>query len=141
MRNSIDKTHLSLLPVSAQLFQTSRSPARDMRPRGHKVIIAKPGSYHRPSHTVGLVIGGHRYWQGQTAPTSSSHLRVETRSGRSPRRRSPGYRKTDRASPQPPANLSGFLGVPLAKLSSFRNLKMRGGANQKKVPQNNKAVR
>lgn len=124
-----------------QFFQTSRSPARDARLRGPKVIIAKPGSYHRPPQAAGLVIGGHRYWQGQTAPPGSTQLRVETRSGRSPRRHSPSYRKAGRSSPQPPADRLGFLGVPLAKLSNFRNMKIRGGANQKKAPQTNRVVR
>ncbi|XP_017263205.1 protein FAM83G [Kryptolebias marmoratus] len=136
------QSHESPHKLTGQLFPASRSPARDARLRGQKVIIAKPGSYHRPPRTAGLVIGGHRYWQGQkAAPPESAQLRVETRSGRSPRRHSPGYRKAGHASPQPPADPSGFLGVSLSKLSNFRNLKMRGGANQKKVPQNNKAVR
>ncbi|XP_041838278.1 protein FAM83G [Melanotaenia boesemani] len=124
-----------------QLFQISRSPGRDARLKGPKVIIAKPGSFHRPARAAGLVIGGHRYWQGQTSQPDSARLQVETRSGRSPRRHSPGYRKTDHVSPQPPAGPSGLFGVPLSKLSNFRNMRARGGASQKKVSQNNKAAR
>ncbi|XP_070712327.1 protein FAM83G [Pempheris klunzingeri] len=124
-----------------QLFQTSRSPGRDARPRGAKVVIAKPGSFHRPTRAAGPVIGGHRYWQGQTLQPDSAQLRVEARSGRSPRRHSPGYRKTDHASPQPPANPSGLLGVSFSKLSNLRHLRARGGAPQKKMSQNNKAAR
>ncbi|KAM4751344.1 protein FAM83G [Anableps anableps] len=118
--------------------QTSRSPAHDARFRGPKVILAKPGSFHRPPRTAGLVIGGHRYWQGQLVPPDSGHLRVEPRSGRSPQRHSPGYRKT---SPQPTADQTGLFGVPLSKLSSFRNLKGRAGTSQKKASQTNKATR
>ncbi|XP_040001812.1 protein FAM83G-like [Xiphias gladius] len=124
-----------------QLFQTSRSPGRDVRLRGPKVIIAKPGSYHRPTRAAGPVIGGHRYWQGQTLHSDSAQLRTETRSSRSPRRHSPGYRKTEHGSPQPPANSSGLLGISLTKLSNIKNLKARGGLSQKKVSQNNKATR
>lgn len=120
-----------------QLFQTSRSPARDGRLKANKVILAKPGSFHRPARPAAPVIGGHRYWQGQLLQPDSAPLRAETRSGRSPRRHSPGYRKTDHASPQPPANQSGLLGVSFSKLGNFRNLRARGGGSQKKAPQNN----
>ncbi|XP_059199261.1 protein FAM83G [Centropristis striata] len=125
-----------------QLFHNSKSPGRDARQRGPKVIIAKPGSYHRPTRAAVPVIGGHRYWQGQTLQPESAQRRVETRSGRSPRRHSPGYGKTtDRASPQPPANQSGLLGLSFAKLGNFRHLRSRGGAPQKKASQNNSANR
>ncbi|XP_008282626.1 protein FAM83G [Stegastes partitus] len=124
-----------------QLFQTSTSPGGDARLRGPKVVIAKPGSFHRPTRAAGPVIGGHRYWQGQMLQPDSAQLRVEPRSGRSPRRHSPGYRKTDRISPQPPTNQSGLLGVSFSKVSHLRHLKARGGAPQKKAPQNNKAAR
>ncbi|XP_040891737.1 protein FAM83G [Toxotes jaculatrix] len=124
-----------------QLFQTSRSPGPDARQRGPKVIIAKPGSYHRPTRAAGHVIGGHRYWQGQTLQPDSAQARADTRSSRSPRRHSPGYSKTDHTMPQPPANPPGLLGVSLSKLSNFRQLRGRGGVSQKKVYQNNKATR
>lgn len=131
--------HLSLLPLSFQLFQTSRSPGRDIT--GPKVIIAKPGSFHRPTRTAAPVIGGHRYWQGQMLQPDSAQLRGESRSGRSPRRHSPSYKKTDHSSPQPPAYSSGLLGVSLSKLSNFKHLRARGGASQKKASQSNKAAR
>lgn len=121
-----------------QIGQTSRSPARDARLRGPKVILAKPGSYHRPPRAAGLVIGGHRYWQGHLVPPDATHMRVEARSGRSPRRHSPGYRKT---SPQPAADQMGLFGVSLSKLSSFKNLKGRAGTSPKKASQTNKAPR
>ncbi|XP_047435177.1 protein FAM83G [Mugil cephalus] len=135
-RGSSPHRHIGLL------FQSSRSPGRDMRLRGPKVVIAKPGSFHRPTRASGPVIGGHRYWQGQMLHPNyagSQELSANTRSGRSPRRHSPSYRKT--SSPQPPPNPSGLLGVPLSKLSNFRNLKAKGGALQKKASQNNKADR
>ncbi|XP_018539960.1 protein FAM83G [Lates calcarifer] len=124
-----------------QLFQTSRSPGRDGRLRANKVIIAKPGSFHRPARAAVPVIGGHRYWQGQTLQPDSTQLRAEPRSGRSPRRHSPGHRKMEQALPQPPPNPSGLLGVSFSKLNNFRHLRARGGVSQKKVSQNNKASR
>lgn len=124
-----------------QLFQTSKSPAHDPRQRAPKVIIAKPGSFHRPARAAAPVIGGHRYWQGQMLQPDSAQLRVETRSGRSPRRHSPGYRKGGHASPQPPANPTGLLGVSFSKLSNFRVLRARAAGPQKKASQNNKADR
>ncbi|XP_062290047.1 protein FAM83G [Scomber scombrus] len=120
-----------------QLFQDSRSPGRDARQKGPKVVIAKPGSFHRPTRATGPVIGGHRYWQGQTLQPDSAHMHGETRSGRSPRRHSPGYRKADNASTQPPANQSGLLGVSFSKLNNLKHLRARAGAPQKKVSQNN----
>ncbi|XP_020495370.2 protein FAM83G [Labrus bergylta] len=124
-----------------QLYQTSKSPGRDGRLRGNKVVIAKPGSFHRPTRATGPVIGGHRYWQGQTLQSDSSRLHGETRSGRSPRRHSPGNRKTDHALPQPPANPSGLLGLSFSKLNSFKNLRAKGGVPQKKTTENNRPTR
>ncbi|XP_068445240.1 protein FAM83G [Clinocottus analis] len=124
-----------------QLFRTSKSPGRDAHQRGPKVIVAKPGSYHRPTRADVQVIGGHRYWQGQTLQTDSGQLRPETRSGRSPRRHSPSYRRTDPASAQQQGNPSGLLGVSFSKLSNLRHLRARGGASQKKASQNSKADR
>lgn len=123
-----------------QLFQASRSPGRDGRLRGDKVVIAKPGSFHRPARAAAPIIGGHRYWQGQTLHPDAAR-RVETRSGRSPRRHSPGNKKMDRSSQQPSAMQTGILGVSLSKLSSFRNLRSRGGTSPKKASQNNKPAR
>ncbi|XP_033985337.1 protein FAM83G [Trematomus bernacchii] len=124
-----------------QLFQTSKSPGRDSRQRGPSVIIAKPGSYHRPTNSAVPVIGGHRYWQGQTLHPDSAQARVESRSGRSPRRQSPGYRKATQAAPRMPTNPLGLLGVSFSKLSNFKHLRARGDASQKKASENNKADR
>ncbi|KAM9857584.1 protein FAM83G-like [Aulostomus maculatus] len=124
-----------------QLFQGSRSSGCDARSKGPKVILAKPGSFHRPTRAAGPVIGGHRYWQGQTLHADGTQLHAEGRSGRSPRRHSPGYRKGDRSSPQPAANPPGLLGLSFSKLNNLRHLRARGGASQKKASQNNKADR
>lgn len=118
-----------------QLFPSSRSPGRA------KVIVAKPGSYHRPSRAAAPVIGGHRYWQTQMLQPDSSQTNAQTRSGRSPRRHSPGYRKGQQSSDQVPVNPPGLLGVSFSKLSNLKHLKARAGASQKKVPQMNKANR
>ncbi|XP_029950844.1 protein FAM83G-like [Salarias fasciatus] len=123
-----------------QLFQSSRSPARDGRPRGNKVVIAKPGSFHRPARAAAAIIGGHRYWQSQTMQPDAAR-RAETRPGRSPRRQSPGNKKMERPSQQPAVTSTGILGVSLSKLGSFRNLRSRGGASPKKATQNNKPAR
>lgn len=133
--------HLSPHRHIGQLFQTSRSPGRDARVRGPTVVLAKPGSYHRPTRAAGPVIGGHRYWQGQMLQPDSTQLRVETRSGRSPRRHSPSYKKAANTSPQPPAIQAGLLGMSFSKLNTFKHLRARGGAQQKKASQNNKAAR
>ncbi|KAM7394520.1 hypothetical protein PAMP_021317 [Pampus punctatissimus] len=124
-----------------QLFQESRSPARNARLRGPKVIIAKPGSFHRPTRAAGPVIGGHRYWQSQTLQPDSANVHGNTRSGRSPRRHSPGHKKTDNTSSQPPTNQSALLGVSFSKLSNLKYLRAPGRATQKKVSQNKKPAR
>ncbi|XP_072320123.1 protein FAM83G isoform X2 [Eucyclogobius newberryi] len=114
-----------------QLFEGSRSPSRA------KVIVAKPGSFHRPSGAAAPVIGGHRYWQTQMLQPNPA---TQTRAGRSPRRHSPGYKKSQQSSgEQPPA--AGLLGVSFSKLSNLKHLKARAGVSQKKVPQMNKANR
>lgn len=71
----------------------SRSPVRDTYGRA-KVVIAKPGVFHRPPKSSGHVIGGHRYWQGKAyadLPSNGSGQQTLNRSGRSPRRQSPAY--------------------------------------------------
>ncbi|XP_062243690.1 protein FAM83G isoform X1 [Platichthys flesus] len=127
-----------------ELFRTSRSPGRDARLQGNKVVIAKPGSYNRPTRATGPVIGGHRYWDGEAMQSNSTQQHAQTRSSRSPQRHSPGYRNTDQSSAQPPPlNPSGLLGVSLSKLTNFRHLRARGGGgggSQKKATQNNKAA-
>ncbi|KAG7237100.1 hypothetical protein INR49_032850, partial [Caranx melampygus] len=114
------------------LREPGQSPGRDARLRGTKVVIAKPGSYHRPSRATGPVIGGHRYWQGQLLQPDSAQLHAHTRSGRSPRRHSPGYRKMDHISMQPQDNTSGPLGVSFSKVNTLRHLRARGGMTQRK---------
>lgn len=117
-----------------QLLQSSRSPGRA------KVIIAKPGTYHRPSRAGAPVIGGHRYWQTQMLQPDSAQINSQTRSGRSPRRHSPNYRKSQ-ATVEPPANPPGLLGVSFSKLSNLKHLKSRATAPQKKAQQISKANR
>ncbi|XP_061627789.1 protein FAM83G [Phyllopteryx taeniolatus] len=119
-----------------QMFPSSKSPGRDGRLRSTKVVIAKPGSFHRPHRAIGPVIGGHRYWHGQLLQPDATLMRTETRSSRSPRRHSPGYSKgANASSPSRAANPAGGI-APLSKLNNLRHLKVRGGASQKKVSQN-----
>ncbi|KAM4604306.1 uncharacterized protein fam83gb [Polymixia lowei] len=120
-----------------QLFKASRSPGPEGRLRGTKVVIAKPGSFHRPTRASGLVIGGHRYWQSQTQHTETG---LEKRSSRSPRRHSPAYRKTGHASAQPAANPAGVLGVSFSKLTNLKHLKAHGGGTQKTASYSNKDI-
>lgn len=121
-----------------QLFQTS-SP--DARVKGPKVVVAKPGSFHRPSRAAGPVIGGHRYWQSQMLQTDSSQLRGETRSGRSPRRHSPSYRKMDPPAAQQQSPTSQLLGIQFPKLNHLKHSRARGATSQKKASQTNKPAR
>ncbi|XP_051561446.1 protein FAM83G-like [Myxocyprinus asiaticus] len=77
----------------AKLYQmASRSPVRETYGRA-KVVIAKPGVFHRPPKSSGHVIGGHRYWQGKMCiperPPSGSSQQNPNRTGRSPKRHSP----------------------------------------------------
>lgn len=124
-----------------QLFQTF-SP--DARAKGPKVVVAKPGSFHRPARAAGPVIGGHRYWQGQMLHSDSSHLRPETRSGRSPRRHSPSYRKMDPAAAlqqqQQQLPASQLQGLQL-KHNHLKHSRARGATSQKKPFQTNKPSR
>ncbi|XP_077575415.1 protein FAM83G-like [Stigmatopora nigra] len=125
-----------------KIFSFSKSPNRDGRPRGTKVIIAKPGSFHRPQRAGGIVIGGHRYWHGQTRHLDTPLMRNETRSSRSPRRHSPDYSKkaVNSFSPSRGANPAGI--TPMSKLNNCKYFKGQGGATQKKVSQSsNKASR
>ncbi|XP_028314848.1 protein FAM83G-like [Gouania willdenowi] len=119
-----------------RLFGGSRSPGREAKLRGNKVIITKP-SFHRPARAAGPAMGGYRYWQRPPMEPDSAPQFMHSRSGRSPRRHSPGYKKTDRSTPQPQAGHSGLLGVSFPKLSNFRPLRSRGGS-QKKMSQSNK---
>ncbi|XP_051559614.1 protein FAM83G-like [Myxocyprinus asiaticus] len=76
----------------AKFYQmVSRSPVRDTYGRA-KVVIAKPGVFHRPPKSSGHVIGGRRYWQGKKCaaerPPSGSGQQNPNRTGWSPRRHS-----------------------------------------------------
>ncbi|XP_072772444.1 uncharacterized protein fam83gb isoform X2 [Nerophis lumbriciformis] len=121
------------------LFQMSRSPGRDGRPRGPKVVIAKPGSYHRPQRAAGPVIGGHRYWQAQRLHPDPALAGPGARSGRSPQRPGLGFKKTAHTSSQSPG--ASPSGAAHSKMNSFRLLKARGAAVQKKSSQTSKASR
>ncbi|XP_068607225.1 protein FAM83G [Brachionichthys hirsutus] len=117
-----------------QLFQASRSPGRNSHQRGgDKAVMSKPGSFQPAA-----AIGGYRYSDGQMLQGDSAPLHAETRSGRSPRRHSPNYRKMDHVPAPLPANPSGLLGVSFSKLNSLRHLRARVGASQRKSFQNNK---
>ncbi|XP_061685535.1 protein FAM83G [Syngnathoides biaculeatus] len=124
------------------MFPSSKSPGRDGRPRSTKVVISKPGSFHRPHRAIGPVIGGHRYWHGQLLHPDAALTRTETRSSRSPRRHNPSYSKgANASSPSRAAKMADGIAPP-SNLNNFRLLKGRGGASQKKVSQNsNKASR
>ncbi|XP_050961347.1 protein FAM83G [Labeo rohita] len=71
----------------------SRSPGRDTYGRA-KVVIAKPGVFHRSPKSSAHVIGGYRYWQGKAyadLPLNGTGQQNLNRSGRSPRRQNPAY--------------------------------------------------
>ena len=99
------------------------------------MVVAKPGSYHRPGGSSTRVIGGHRYWQGLGQQIQADSDRA--RASRSPRRHSPGYRKEGNAAAataQPvPSNPTGLLGVSFSKLGHMKHLKARAGGVQKKA--------
>lgn len=112
-----------------------------------KVVIAKPGVYHRPPKSSARVIGGHRYWQGKLATTQPDAGRLS----RSPCRRiPPGGLKTSQSptqrlshthSPSPKRNDTQTpLGINISKLSSLRNLrgKVPGVTGDKKAAHGHK---
>lgn len=134
-------SHIHLSPF--QLYQmVSRSPVRDTYGRA-KVVIAKPG----------VVIGGHRYWQGKAnadLPSNGSGQQNLNRSGRSPRRQSsaytieglrtgqthaqrlmhskslsPAHRASQTKSPSPRRRVETRmpLGISLSKLASYKHLR------------------
>lgn len=85
----------------------SRSPVREAYGRA-KVVIAKPGVYHRPPKSNALVIGGHRYWQGKLYGAERPQNRQPqpdlNRTGRSPRRQRSPYRTGGLRTSQSPVN-------------------------------------
>lgn len=130
----------------------SRSPVRDTYGRA-KVVIAKPGVFHRPPKSSGHAIGGHRYWQGKAnadLPSNGSGQQNLNRSGRSPRRQSsaytieglrtgqthaqrlmhskslsPAHRASQTKSPSPRRRVETRmpLGISLSKLASYKHLR------------------
>ncbi|XP_026993748.2 protein FAM83G [Tachysurus fulvidraco] len=97
-----------------------------------KVVIAKPGVYHRPPKSSTRVIGGHRYWQGKLATTQHD----VGRSSRSPCRsipsgglktsQSPTQRISHAHSPSPRRKETQMpLGIHISKLSSLQHLRGR----------------
>uniref|UniRef100_A0A8C1UIF9 Si:dkeyp-9d4.4 n=1 Tax=Cyprinus carpio TaxID=7962 RepID=A0A8C1UIF9_CYPCA len=130
----------------------SRSPVRDTCSRA-KVVIAKPGVFHRPPKSSGHVIGGYRYWQGKAyadLPSNGSGQQNLNRSGRSPRRQSlnytieglrtgkthaqrltqsqslsPTHRPPQTKSPSPCRRVETRmpLGISLSKLASYKHLR------------------
>ncbi|TRY64399.1 hypothetical protein DNTS_017096 [Danionella cerebrum] len=123
----------------------SRSPVRA------KVVIAKPGAFHRSTKTSGPLIGGHRFWQGKMygseLPSGQKNL---NRSGRSPRRQIPAFTiealrpsqsssqrllhsqslsparqasHTKALSPHRRVETCMPLGIPFSKLASLKHLK------------------
>lgn len=145
IQQSSSKTRLPQHRHIGQLFQSSRSPGRDSRLRGGaKVVIAKPGSFHRPPRAAGPVIGGHRYWHGQLLQPDRMKLPPETRGSRSPRRHSPDSRRSGlssgHASPGRSANASAPQGWSFSKLTNLKYLRGRdhGGALLKKTSLGNK---
>lgn len=106
-----------------------------------KVVIAKPGVYHRPPKSSAHVIGGHRYWQCKLSTMQPE----ASRPSRSPCRRipptglktsqSPTQRVSHTHSPSPRRNQTHTpLGIHISKLSSLRNLRGRvpGATGDKK---------
>ncbi|XP_036380392.1 protein FAM83G [Megalops cyprinoides] len=152
-----------------KLYQTSsRSPASTIRGewesqgRGTaKVVLAKPGCYHRPAKAAGPVIGGHKYWQGKLfsqdksssgrcSPNRLAQMQLaNSRTGRSPSRHGSPYRQSQgqsgrpshHCSPQRPHATQGDsrapFGISFAKLSQFKHLKgkMSGTPMQNKKAQ------
>ncbi|XP_073699384.1 protein FAM83G-like [Garra rufa] len=94
-QNTVEKNLLNLQNRDkTKLNQmVSKSPVRDVNGRA-KVVIAKPGVFHRPPKSSTHVIGGHRYWQGKAnadVPLNGSGQKNLNRSGRSPRRPKPTH--------------------------------------------------
>ncbi|XP_064178672.1 protein FAM83G [Anguilla rostrata] len=128
----------------------SRSPASILRNNWEsqgraaaKVVIAKPGSFHRPRKTAGLVIGGHKYWQGKllnqdkfparhSSPSRLAHMQPgQSRPSHSPSRHSSPHR----TEALPTLASQTPFGISFAKLSQVKHLKgkISGSPLQKKT--------
>lgn len=129
-------------PLPSQVYHPMEIPSMREPYNRAKVVIAKPGVYHRPPKSSTRVIGGHRYWQGKL----STPQHDVGRASRSPNRRiPPGGLKTSQSptqrlshthSPSPRRNDTQMpLGIHISKLSSLRHLKERvpGVMGDKKV--------
>ncbi|KAM9454690.1 protein FAM83G [Clarias gariepinus] len=137
-RADLDPTDRNLLNVQSRytgkVYQPFEiSSTRETYSRA-KVVIAKPGVYHRPPKSNTRVIGGHRYWQGKLGMTQTGH--DPGRLSRSPCRKmppaglktsqSPTQRVSHTHSPSPRRNETPMpLGINISKLSSLRNLRGR----------------
>ncbi|XP_036413276.1 protein FAM83G [Colossoma macropomum] len=87
----------------------SRSPVREQSYYNRaKVVIAKPGVFHRPPKSSAHVIGGHRYWQGKLYGPERPQNRLSqpeaNRTGRSPRRHGSPFRTGGLRTSQSPVN-------------------------------------
>ncbi|KAJ8246077.1 hypothetical protein GJAV_G00263390 [Gymnothorax javanicus] len=130
---------------------SSRSPASMIRNwEGQarlptKIVVGKPGSLHRPRKAAGLVVGGHKYWQGRLLNQDKVHARhgspsrlaqtrlISSRLGHSPSRHS-SPRRTQ-PNPQSETQSQPPFGIPYAKLSQVKHLKgkISGNPLQKKT--------
>ncbi|MBN3306812.1 FA83G protein, partial [Amia calva] len=114
-------------PDGKKLYQVmSRSPVstirsdRESQSRGPvRVVIAKPGSYHRPTKTAAPVIGGHKYWQSKALNHIKAESSYPTSRGRlASGRNSPNRQQLVNSSQTP-------FGISLAKLSQVKHLQRR----------------
>ncbi|KAJ8363975.1 hypothetical protein SKAU_G00128060 [Synaphobranchus kaupii] len=148
-RNPIQMHQSMLYDYGRKLHETSsRRPAGinwESRGRGPaKVVIAKPGSFHRPRKAAALVIGGHKYWQGKLlnpdklparhgSPNRLSRMQhANAQSGRSPVRHSSPHRTQ---APHTLGDSQNPFGISFAKLSQVKLLKgkISGSSLQKKT--------
>ncbi|XP_005997523.1 protein FAM83G [Latimeria chalumnae] len=102
----------------------SQKPSRNPEPsRTPKVVVLKPGSYHRPSKKTSPVIGGHKYWQNKTqssskgTPLGITLTQFKYQSGTaSPPFESVPYGKI-------PDSLKTPFGISFSKLAQVKHLK------------------
>ncbi|MGH0117031.1 UNVERIFIED_CONTAM: hypothetical protein FKN15_024976 [Acipenser sinensis] len=112
-----------------QMYQMSDSENRLAR-GPVKVVIAKPGRYHRPTKRTAPVIGGHKYWQGKAYSSAKmgpgfSLSHVKSNSGHS----SPNGLIQDRV---PVDSSRTPFGISFSKLSQIKHL--RNKIPQKRMP-------
>ncbi|KAJ8001314.1 hypothetical protein DPEC_G00168260 [Dallia pectoralis] len=108
------------------------SPGLDRRQRGRvKVVIAKPGSFYRLPRASVTVIGGHRYWHGQSLQPS------ETRSSRTIQRPAERWAGSLPCDVTTRRSCDWPGGVSSSKLSNTLHRALVG-ASQKKIHLTNK---